>query len=84
MEFAKTIGVGADRADGSYTIFDPISKKAVVHARVAVEVDRHWLKSSDYPQHSIAMENVAGASEPQRTITVSNTGLNGRPDLIYT
>lgn len=84
MEAAKTIGVGADRADGSYTIFDPVSKKAVLHARVAAEVDRHWVKSSDYPQHSIAMETIAGGKEPQKTITVTNSGLNGRPDLIYT
>jgi hypothetical protein len=47
----KTIGVSVDPADGTYTIFDPVSNKPILHSRVAAEIDHHWLRSTEYPQH---------------------------------
>jgi alpha-galactosidase len=79
---AKTIAVRVDSRDGSYTIFDPISKKTILHAAVAAEVDHHWVKSSDYPQHSIQRENTADDLGSQNAVMISNQGLRGQPDLI--
>lgn len=79
----KTIGISVSSADGSYIIFDPVSKKEILHAGVAAEVDHHWLKASDYPQHSSSRENAADDLGPGTGLTITNTGLHGQPDLIY-
>src|SRR5579864_1042702 len=78
------ISVSVSPADASYTIFDSVAKKPVLHARVAAEVDHHWLKSSDYAQHSIKREPISEEHESGTKLTVSNTGFSGHPDLIYT
>ena len=77
----KTIGFSVNAKDGSYTIFDPASGETILHAGVAAEVDHHWLRASEYPRHSVAQENAS--EEPATQITLSCTGLAGKPDLIY-
>ncbi|HXW89294.1 MAG TPA: PKD domain-containing protein [Terriglobales bacterium] len=79
----KTIGVSLYPADGSYTIFDPVSKKPILHSGVAVEIDHHWVRSSEYPQHSSSRDDVADGLGPGTRLTISSTGLRGQPDLIY-
>ena len=79
----KTIGVSVNPADGSYTIVDPVSRKPVLHSRVAVQIDHHWLSISDYPRHSTSHESVNDDLGSGTQLTVTNTGLPGRPDLIY-
>jgi alpha-galactosidase len=79
----KTIGVSLNPADGSYAIFDPVSKKPLLHSGVAVEIDHHWLKSNEYPKHSSSRDNVTDELGPGTRLTISNTGLPARPDLIY-
>jgi alpha-galactosidase len=79
----KTIGVSVNSADGSYTVFDPISNKPILHSRVAAEVDHRWLRSSDYPQHSVSRESAPDEIGPATKLRVSNTGLRDQPDLIY-
>src|SRR5215471_5860676 len=78
-----TIGISVNSADGSYTIYDPQSHATVLHSGVAAEVDHHWLRSSDYPQHSFSRESVADELGPGTKLTISNTGLRGQPDLVY-
>ena len=70
-------------ADGSYTIFDPASRKAILHSDVAAEVDRRWLRSSEYPHHSVVREDRSEELGSATRLTVSNTGLAGKPDLVY-
>lgn len=79
----KTIGVSIDPADGSYSVFDPTSRKEIFHSRPAVQVDHHWLHSSDYPRHSAARENANDELGSGIQLTVTNAGLQGQPDLIY-
>ncbi len=79
----KSIGFSVNSADGSYTIFDPVSRKAILHSRVAADIDHHWVRSSDYPRHSPSRESVSDEVSSGTKVTVSNTGLGGRPDLIY-
>jgi alpha-galactosidase len=80
----KTIGFSVSLADGAYTIFDPVTKKPILHARAAVEIDHHWVRSSDYPKHSSSRESVTDELASGTKVTVSNTGLRSQPDLIYT
>jgi alpha-galactosidase len=79
----KTIGVSVDPADGTYTIFDPVSNKPILHSRVAAEIDHHWLRSTEYPQHVSSRESVVDELGPGTELTISNTGLRSQPDLIY-
>jgi len=79
----KTIGFSVNSTDGTYTIFDPASRKPILTSRVAAQVDRHWLRSSDYPRHALTRESVADELGPGTQLTISNTGLAGQPDLIY-
>src|SRR5579872_6150109 len=78
----KTIGVSINSTDGTYTIFDPVSKQPILRARAAAEVDHHWLSSADYPHHTPSRETAAGEASSE-SLSMSNTGLPGRPDLVY-
>lgn len=79
----KTIGVSVNTSDGSYSILDPATKKPVLTSQVGIQVDHHWYRSTDYPKHSLLRENVSTELGQATQVTVSNTGLSGRPDLIY-
>src|SRR5579859_602948 len=79
----KTIGVSVNPADGSYSVFDPVSRKVMLHSRVAVEIDHHWTSTSDYPQHATSRDRTTDDLGSGTQLTVSNTGLRSQPDLIY-
>lgn len=79
---AHSIGVSISPSDGSYTIFDPATKKTILHAQVAAEIDNHWVKAADYPQHSSAPAAPDDLGS-KTALTITNTGLSGKPDLIY-
>jgi len=77
----RTIGVAVD-ADGSYTVFDPASGKPVLHAGVAAEVGHRWLKSGDYPKHSVSRDPASDDLGPGTRLKIVHSGLAGQPDLI--
>jgi alpha-galactosidase len=79
----RSVGASLNSSDGSYTIFDPVSEKPILHSGVAVEIDHHWLRSSEYPQHSSTRDDEGDELGPGTKLTMSNTGLRGQPDLIY-
>jgi hypothetical protein len=79
----KTVSASVDPADGSYNIVDPVSGKVILHSGVGVEVDHHWLKATDYARHSISRESASDELGSGTQLTVTNTGLQGQPDLIY-
>ena len=79
---ARTLGVRIEPSNGSYTIFDPMSKKPILHAAVAAEIDNHWIKSTEYPQHFIQHDGTTDDLGAADSITISNRGLQGQPDLI--
>jgi alpha-galactosidase len=78
---SNTIGVTLNPSNGTYTIFDPASGKPILHASVAAEVDHRWIRSTDYPQHSIQRNSASDDLGAQESITLSNHGLPGQPDL---
>lgn len=79
---ARTIGIAVDPSNGTYTVFDPVSKKPIFQAAVGAQVDHRWIKSSDYPRHSIRRESVADDLGARESITVTNEGLANEPELI--
>ena len=73
----KTIGVSVTPTDGSYSVFDPVSRKVILHSRVAVEIDHHWTNTSEYPQHATSRDRADDDLGSGTQLTVSNTGLSG-------
>jgi alpha-galactosidase len=71
-------------ADGSYTIAAKGSTAPILRARVAVQVDHHWINSSDYPEHDVAESDFQDSIGRGRQATVTSKGLRERPELIYT
>jgi hypothetical protein len=50
---------------------------------VAAQVDHQWLRSTEYPRHQVSESTFSDDLGSGRSITVSNSGLAGKADLIY-
>jgi hypothetical protein len=68
--------------NGSYQLAVP-GGAAIVNARVGAEVDHRWLRSSDYPRRVASQSQFHDALGSGREVTVTCSGLQGQPDLIY-
>jgi alpha-galactosidase len=55
----------------------------VLRSRVAAQVDHQWLRSSDYPRHQAAESAFDDDLGSGREVTVTCSGLDGKPDLVY-
>ena len=55
----------------------------VLRSRVAAQVDHQWLRSSDYPRHQASESTFEDALGSGREVTVTCSGLDGKPDLVY-
>ncbi len=55
----------------------------VLRSRVAAQVDHQWLRSSDYPRHQASESTFKDDLGPGREVTVTCSGLDGKPDLVY-
>ncbi len=72
--------VTLNSSDGTYAIRAAGAKAPVVTARVGAKVKGHWLASSDYRRHEITRrDNNFG-----HAVIMTNTGLEGQPDLAIT
>jgi len=50
---------------------------------VAAQVNHQWLRSTDYPRHQVSESTFSDELGSGRAITVTNSGLQGKADLIY-
>ncbi len=57
--------------------------EAVLRSRVAAQVGHQWLRSSDYPRHQASESNFEDDLGSGREVTVTCSGLDGKPDLVY-
>jgi alpha-galactosidase len=55
----------------------------VLRSRVAAQVDHQWLRSSDYPRHQASESPFEDDLGSGREVTVTCSGLDGKPDLVY-
>jgi hypothetical protein len=69
--------------DGSYAILAG-NGSPTIRAGIAAEVNRHWVKSSDYPKHETADSDFSDTLGQGRQATVTFTGLTNQPNLVYT
>jgi alpha-galactosidase len=68
--------------DGSYQL-SVHGGQPVLRSRVAAQVDHQWLRSSDYPRHQAAESTFDDDLGSGREVTVTCSGLDGKPDLVY-
>ena len=77
-----TLSLTVNAQSGSYQL-SLQGGHPVLTSRVAAEVDHQWLRSSDYPRHQAtesAFEDDLGSG---RQVTITCSGLDGKPDLVY-
>jgi alpha-galactosidase len=71
--------------EGSYQVSLPGGHdgQPVLRSRVAAQVDHQWLRSSDYPRHQASESAFEDELGPGQEVTVTCSGLDGKPDLVY-
>jgi len=68
--------------EGSYQL-SLHNGQPVLKSRVAAEVDHQWLRSSDYTRHQASESTFEDDLGSGRQVTVTCSGLDGKPDLVY-
>jgi alpha-galactosidase len=74
--------------EGSYQLSlsggrDGHEGQPVLRSRVAAQVDHQWLRSSDYPRRQASESTFDDGLGPGQQVTVTCSGLDGKPDLVY-
>lgn len=57
--------------------------QAILTSRVAAEIDHQWLRSSEYPRHQVSESTFTDELGSGHAVSVTFTGLDGKPDLMY-
>jgi hypothetical protein len=69
-------------ADGTYSIAAPGIPGPVIRSDVEAVVDSVVLRATAYPRHTVEVAELPDELGSGSTLTVTHTGLVGRPDLI--
>ena len=78
------LSITVNAQEGSYQLSSPSHDgQPVLKSRVAAQVDHQWLRSSDYPKHQASESTFEDDLGPGRQVTVTCSGLDGKPDLVY-
>lgn len=72
--------IRANATAGQY-ILQERTGPAQFTAGIAAKIDGRWVHSTDYPKHSVQSSPDATAADHSE-LTITNTGLAGKPDLI--
>ncbi len=78
------LSVTAQAQEGTYAISSADGRERVLTARAGAQIDRQWVRSNDYPKRASAETSFVDALGAGRRIAVTCSGLDGRPDLVYT
>ncbi len=76
------LSLAIDGQNGSYQLAVH-DGQPVLSARVGAQVDHQWLRSSDYPRHLASESIFHDELGSGREVTVTCSGLDGKPDLVY-
>jgi alpha-galactosidase len=68
--------------DGTYSISVPGNTSPVLRSDVEAVIDSVVMRSTDYPQHRVERSESLEKLGSGSTLTVTHTGLAGRPDLV--
>ena len=74
--------IEASQTTGDYSIRTKSGVVDSLTGHVAAEVNHAWLQSADYPEHVIAETSIQDEFGEGAQLSITNTGLGGKPDLI--
>ena len=79
--------VETNRAGDTYTLRSKENQRVAITARVAAQINHHWISSSNYPHHEVKETSFTDDFGPDDTqqgpqLTVTHSGRPGDPDLI--
>jgi alpha-galactosidase len=77
-----TLAVSANAKDGTYQLAVRGGQR-IFTSRTGAQIDHAWLRSSDYAHHETSESTFTDDLGSGRTITVTNSGFPGKPDLIF-
>jgi hypothetical protein len=75
------LSVTVNAKDGTYQ-FAVRRAQPIFTSRAAAQVNHEWLRSSDYPRHAVSESAFTDELGSGRAITVTNSGLPDKVDLI--
>lgn len=78
----EKVSLSVNAKDGSYQL-GVRGGQPIFNSRVAAQIDHQWLRSSDYPRHQVAESTFSDELGPGHAVTVTFSGLEGKPELIY-
>jgi len=76
------LSVTVNAQEGSYQLSFH-DGQPVLKSRAAAQVDHQWLRSSDYPRRQASESSFEDDLGPGQEVTVTCSGLDGKPDLVY-
>ena len=76
------LSLAVNTQNGTYQ-FALTHREPVLTSRVAAEVNHEWLRSTDYPDHQATESTFSDDLGAGRAVTVTCSGLEGKPDLAY-
>jgi len=78
----ETLSLSVSAKDGSYQLAVR-GGQPIFTSQVAAQVDHQLLRSSEYPRHQVSESTFSDELGPGHAITVTFSGLDGKPELIY-
>jgi len=79
----STLTVSVNSKDGTYQV-GTRGGQPIFASRTGVQLDHQWTRSTDYPRHEVTEAKFSDELGPGRSITLQNSGLPDKPDLIET
>ena len=72
------------QSDGTWELQDIALQHSVIRSQVGGQINRHWIRCSDYPDHHLRQSSFDDALGSGTAATVLCTGLAHQPSLTYT
>jgi alpha-galactosidase len=80
-----SMAVTVQAQDGSFQLASRATpNRPVLSARPGAQIDQQWVHANDYPQRRAASSTFNDALGTGHQISVTCSGLQGKPDLVYT
>jgi hypothetical protein len=81
----SSLAVTVQAQDGSFQVATrAAANRPVLSARAGAQIDHQWARSNEYPQHRAAESTFSDSLGTGHQISVTSSGLQGKPDLVYT
>jgi alpha-galactosidase len=77
----STLLIDADPKSGAYTIREKDNPHVLFSAAIAAEIDHHWLRAGNYPQHEIKTSSFNDKLGAGSELAIVYTGAPAQPDL---